>query len=32
MAILKDKEKVLGEVFDDERIKTFLNFHEYREF
>ena len=27
MAILKDKEKVLGEVFDDERIKTFLNFH-----
>ncbi|MAD58481.1 MAG: hypothetical protein CMK44_07915 [Porticoccus sp.] len=26
MAILKDKEKVLGEVFDDERIKTFLNF------
>jgi hypothetical protein len=24
MAIKKDKQKVLGEVFDDERIKTFL--------
>ena len=27
MAILKDKEKILGEVFNDERIKTFFNYH-----
>ncbi|MDX2463573.1 MAG: PA4642 family protein [Porticoccus sp.] len=26
MALKKDKKKVLGEVFDDERIKTFLQF------
>ncbi|HTF94712.1 MAG TPA: PA4642 family protein [Cellvibrio sp.] len=26
MSLRKDKEKVLGETFDDERIKTFLNF------
>jgi len=26
MALKKDKQKVLGEVFDDERIKTFLHF------
>lgn len=26
MSLKKDKQKVLGEVFDDERIKTFLNF------
>jgi hypothetical protein len=26
MSLRKDKEKVLGEVFDDARIKTFLNF------
>ncbi len=26
MVLRKDKEKVLGEVFDDERIKSFLNF------
>lgn len=26
MALKKDKQKVLGEVFDDERIKTFLQF------
>ena len=26
MALKKDKQKVLGEVFDDERIKTFLDF------
>jgi hypothetical protein len=26
MALLKDKQKVLGEVFDEERIKTFLDF------
>ena len=26
MALKKDKQKVLGEVFDDERIKTFLAF------
>ncbi len=26
MALRKDKKKVLGEVFDDERIRTFLNF------
>lgn len=25
MALKKDKEKVLGEVFDDERVKSFLN-------
>lgn len=29
MALKKDKEKVLGEVFDDERIKTFLNHEAY---
>ena len=26
MAFVKDKHKVLGEIFDDERIKTFLHF------
>jgi len=26
MALKKDKQKVLGEVFDDERIKTFLDY------
>jgi hypothetical protein len=26
MALRKDKKKVLGEVFDDERIRTFLDF------
>ncbi|MGD9661740.1 MAG: PA4642 family protein [Porticoccaceae bacterium] len=26
MSLKKDKQKVLGEVFDDERIKTFLQF------
>lgn len=26
MSLKKDKQKVLGEVFDDARIKTFLNF------
>lgn len=26
MSLRKDKEKVLGEIFDEERIKTFLNF------
>ena len=26
MVLKKDKQKVLGEVFDDERIKTFLDF------
>lgn len=26
MSLRKDKEKVLGEVFSDERLKTFLNF------
>ena len=26
MALRKDKQKVLGEIFDDERIRTFLNF------
>ncbi len=26
MSLKKDKQKVLGEVFDDERIKTFLDF------
>ena len=26
MALKKDKKKVLGEIFNDERIKTFLNF------
>ncbi|WP_331344511.1 PA4642 family protein [Cellvibrio sp. UBA7661] len=26
MSLRKDKEKVLGETFDDERIKTFLNY------
>ncbi|MBV1930773.1 MAG: PA4642 family protein [Porticoccaceae bacterium] len=26
MALRKDKQKVLGEVFDDERIRTFLDF------
>ena len=26
MTLKKDKQKVLGEVFDDERIKTFLDF------
>ena len=29
MALKKDKQKVLGETFDDERIKTFLNFEPY---
>ncbi len=29
MALKKDKEKVLGEVFDDERIKTFLDYEAY---
>lgn len=31
MALKKDKEKVLGEVFDDERIKTFLDYKAYGE-
>lgn len=26
MSLKKDKQKVLGEIFDDERIKTFLDF------
>src|SRR5690606_27973766 len=26
MSLRKDKEKVLGEIFDEERIKTFLNY------
>ena len=26
MSLKKDKEKVLGEVFDDERVKSFLNY------
>ena len=26
MSLKKDKQKVLGEVFDDERVKSFLNF------
>ena len=29
MALKKDKEKVLGEVFDDERIKTFFDYEAY---
>ncbi|MFT6791866.1 MAG: hypothetical protein ACJA04_001079 [Cellvibrionaceae bacterium] len=29
MALRKDKQKVLGENFDDERIKTFLEFESY---
>lgn len=29
MALKKDKQKVLGEVFDDERIKTFLDIQPY---
>lgn len=29
MALKKDKQKVLGEVFDDERIKTFLTYEAY---
>ncbi|MGH1441010.1 MAG: PA4642 family protein [Cellvibrionaceae bacterium] len=29
MALKKDKQKVLGEVFDDARIKTFLNYEAY---
>lgn len=29
MALKKDKQKVLGEVFDDERIKTFLDLQPY---
>ncbi|MEO0442695.1 MAG: PA4642 family protein [Pseudomonadota bacterium] len=29
MALKKDKEKVLGEDFDDERIKSFLDFEAY---
>ncbi len=29
MALKKDKQKVLGEVFDDERIKTFLDIEPY---
>lgn len=29
MALKKDKQKVLGEVFDDERIKTFLEYEAY---
>ncbi len=29
MSLKKDKQKVLGEVFDDERIKTFLEFQPY---
>lgn len=29
MALKKDKQKVLGEVFDDERIKTFLDYEAY---
>ncbi|MFT7492107.1 MAG: hypothetical protein ACI80S_001706 [Pseudohongiellaceae bacterium] len=29
MAVKKDKEKVLGEVFDDERIKTFFEYAAY---
>lgn len=31
MALKKDKQKVLGEVFDDERIKTFLDIQPYGE-
>ncbi len=31
MVLKKDKQKVLGEVFDDERIKTFLNYEAYGE-
>ena len=26
MSLKKDKEKVLGEVFDDERVRSFLNY------
>ncbi|MBX2809179.1 MAG: PA4642 family protein [Cellvibrionaceae bacterium] len=29
MTLKKDKQKVLGETFDDERIKTFLNYRAY---
>lgn len=29
MALKKDKQKVLGEVFDDERIKSFLHYEAY---
>jgi len=29
MALKKDKQKVLGEVFDDARIKTFLDYEAY---
>ncbi|MAZ89656.1 MAG: hypothetical protein CL693_18640 [Cellvibrionaceae bacterium] len=29
MALKKDKQKVLGEVFDDERIRTFLDIQPY---
>lgn len=29
MVLKKDKQKVLGEYFDDERIKTFLNYEAY---
>ncbi len=29
MALKKDKQKVLGEYFDDERIKTFLHYEPY---
>ena len=29
MTLKKDKQKVLGEVFDDERIKTFLDYQAY---
>ena len=29
MALKKDKQKVLGEVFDDDRIKTFLDYEAY---
>ncbi len=31
MVLKKDKQKVLGEVFDDERIKTFLDYEAYGE-
>jgi hypothetical protein len=31
MALKKDKQKVLGETFDDERIKSFLEFESYGE-
>ena len=31
MALKKDKQKVLGEHFDDERIKTFLDYQAYGE-